>query len=211
VAGGGSSVGSVSDPVRDEAGPLTPTRRTRQVNGRTGRVVIGVVVVLLLGMALTAFAVSRSGHSGGDPGGLVLRELSPVTRTVPSGATFVSSSKNDAVWSPACPDNPSGRAGWSGVEVLAIFKSAGTTQAIVSAVGSALAAQGWMPTHPADDAAWQYTPLAEWTRSLSGTTSAKVVIFEYPQNASPPSPGRSGSTWMLGAEGKTPGYALPGC
>jgi len=196
----------------DEAGPLGPTRRTRQVNGRTGRVVLAVVVVaLLLGMALTALALSRSDQPGGDPGGLVLRELSPVTRTLPSGATVVSSSKKNAVWSPACPDNPSGRAGWSGVEVVAIFKSADTTQAIVSAVGSALAAQGWMPTHPADDAAWQYTPLAEWTKSLPGTTSAKVVVFKYPQNASPPSPGASGSTWMLGAEGKTPGYALPGC
>lgn len=209
---GASTVGSVNDPVRDEAIPLAPTRRTRQVNGRTGRVVIAVVVaVLLLGMALMAFAVSRSGHSGGDPGGLVLRELSPVISAVPSGATFVSSSKNDAVWSPACPDNPSGRAGWSGVEVLAVFKSSDTTQAIVSAVGSALAAQGWMPTHPADDAAWQYAPLAEWTRSLPGTTSAKVVVLEYPQNASPPLPGASGSTWLLGAEGKTPAYALPGC
>jgi hypothetical protein len=173
-------------------------------------VVIAVGVLLLLGMGLTAFAVSRSDHSGGDPGGLVLRELSPVTRAVPSGSTVVDSRKNDAVWSPACPANPYGRAGWSGVEVLTIFKSVDTTQTIVSAIGTDLAAQGWTPTLPVDDAAWQYTPLAEWTRSLPETTSAKVVVFQYPQNASP-SPGTSGSAWMLGAEGKTPGYALPGC
>lgn len=210
MAAGGSSVGSLSSPVR-EAGPLAPTRRPRQVNGRPGRVFMAVGVLLLLGIGLTAFAVSRSDHSGGDPGGVVLRELSPVAGDVPSGSTVVDSRKNDAVWSPACADNPSGRAGWSGVEVLTIFKSVGTTQTIVSTVGTALEAQGWTPTPPIDDAAWQYAPLAEWTRSLPGTTSAKVIVFQYPQNASPPSPGTPGSTWMLGAEGKTPGYALPGC
>jgi hypothetical protein len=210
VPGGGSSVGSLHDPVRDAVEPFAPTRRPRQVNGRTGRAVIALGVVLLLGMGMTALVVSRSDHSGGDPGGLVLRELSPVTRAVPSGSRVVYSSKIDAVWSPACPANPTGQAGWSGVEVFTNFKSAATAEAIASAVGTALAAQGWMPTHPVDDAAWQYTPLAEWTRSLPGTTSVKAVVFEYPQNASPPSPG-TGTTWMLGAEGKTPGYALPGC
>jgi hypothetical protein len=210
VAGGGSSVGSLSEAVRDEVGPLAPMRRPRQVNGRPGRVGVAVGMLLLLGMGLTAFAISRSDRSGGDPGGVVLRELSPVASAVPSGSTVVDSRKNDAVWSPACPDNPSGRAGWNGVVVLPIFKSTDTTQTIVSTVGTALEAQGWTPTLPVDDAAWQYTPLAEWTRSLPGTTSAKVAVFQYPQNASP-SPGTAGSAWMLGAEGKTPGYALPGC
>jgi hypothetical protein len=204
-------VGSLSDPVWEEVGPVAPTRRSWQTKGRTGRSVIAVGALLLLGMGMTAFVVSRSTHSGGDPGGLVLRELSPVAGAVPSGSTVVSSGKNDSVWSAACPANPYGRAGWSGVEVFSNFTSAATTQAIVSAVGTALAAQGWMPTLPVDDAAWQYTPLAEWTRSVPGATSANVVVFEYPQKASPPSTGTTGSTWMLGAEGKTPGYALPGC
>jgi hypothetical protein len=207
VAGGGSSVSSLSDPVQDEAGPLAPTRRSRYA----GRVVIALGVVVLLCVGVTAFAIARSDHSGGDPGGVVLRELSPVTRAVPSGSTVVDSRKNDAVWSPACPDNPTGRAGWSGVEVFTIFKSAETTQTVVSTVGASLEAQGWMPTLHVDDAAWQYPPLGEWTRSLPGTTSARVVVFQYPQDASPPSPGPPGPTWMLGAEGKTPGYALPGC
>jgi len=207
VAGGGSSVSSLSDPARDEAGPPAPTRRPRHA----GRVVIAAGIVLLLCMGVTAFAVTRSDHSGGDPGGLVLRELSPVTKAVPSGSTVIDSRKNEAVWSPACPDNPYGRAGWSGVEVFTIFKAADTTQMIVSTVGSALEAQGWVPTLHVDDATWQYTPLAEWTRSLPGTTSARAVVFQYPEGASPPSPGPPGPTWMLGAEGKTPGYALPGC
>jgi hypothetical protein len=37
-----------------------------------------------------------------------------------------------------------------------------------------------------------------------------VVLFLYPRNGSP-APGAPGTAWMLGAEGKTPGYALPGC
>jgi len=210
VADGRSGVGSLGYPVEDEAGPPSPQNRPRPAGGRRGRLVIAVGVVLLLVAGLVAFAIARSENAGGDPGGLVLRELSPVARAVPSGSTIIGSRRNDAVWSPACPDNPSGRAGWSGVEVLTIFKSVDPIQTIVSAVGTALEAQGWTPTPPVDDAAWQYTPLAEWTRSLPGTTSAKAVVFQYPQNGSP-SPGSPGSAWMLGAEGKTRGYALPGC
>jgi hypothetical protein len=171
VAGGKSSVGRLSVAVEDEAGPSSPEHRPRKAGGRHGRLVVAVGVVLLLVSGLTALVISRSEHSGGDPGGLVLRELSPVSSAVPSGSTV---------------------------------------QTIVSTVGNALESQGWTPTVPVDDAAWQYTPLAEWTRSLPGTTSAKAVVFQYPQDGSP-SPGTPGSAWMLGAEGKTPGYALPGC
>ena len=177
---------------------------------RRSRPMLIAGVVLVLAGGLTAFALLRSDHSGGDPGGKVLRELSPVARAVPSGSTVVDSSRNDAVWSPACPDNPGGRAGWSGVEVITMFKSADSVQEVVGAVATALESQGWTPTSPADDAAWQYTPIAEWKKSLPGTTSAKAVVFQYPQNGSP-SPSDSGSVWMLGAEGKTPGYALAGC
>ncbi len=167
-------------------------------------------VALLLASGLTAFALLRSSHPGGDPGGMVLRELSPVASAVPSGSTVVDSRKNDAVWSPACPDNPGGQAGWSGVEVLTMFKSSDSVQGIVRTVGAVLESQGWALTHPVDDAAWQYTPIAEWTRSLPGTTSAKAVVFQYPQTGSTSS-GPPDSVWMLGAEGKTPGYTLPGC
>jgi hypothetical protein len=172
--------------------------------------VLIAAVVLLLAGGLTTFALLGSGHPGGDPAGMVLRELSPVASAVPSGSTVVDSRENDAVWSPACPDNPGGRAGWSGVEVLTMFKSADSIQGIVRTVGTVLKSQGWTLTRTVDDAAWQYMPIAEWTRSLPGTTSAKAVVFQYPQTGSPSS-GPPDSVWMLGAEGKTSGYALPGC
>ena len=210
MTGGGSGVGTLSAPVKDEDGPPSTPGRPWRVRGRRGRLVITLGLVLLLVIGLTALVLSRSKHSGGDPGGQVLRALSPVTNAVPSGSTILGTQKDDAVWSPACPGNPYGRAGWSGVKVLTTFKSTGTVQQVVSTVGSALEAQGWTPTLPVDDAAWQYTPLAEWTRSLSGTTSARAVVYQYPQGEST-SPGTPGSVWMLGAEGKTPGYALPGC
>jgi len=210
VTSGGSSVGSLNDIVRDGAVQLAPTRRSLRVPRPSNRVVVVVGVILLLGVGLTTVAFLRAYRSGGDPGGMVLRELSPVAEAVPSGSTVVSSSKNDAVWSDACADNSGGRAGWSGVEVLTIFKSMDASQTVVGAVGTAMATQGWTPTLPVDDAAWQYTPVAVWTKAVTGTTSAKVVAFQYPQNASP-SPSTPGTAWMLGAEGKTPGYALPGC
>ena len=190
--------------------PPPPTRRPGQPNGRPRRSAVAVAVFLLLGVGLAAFAISQSSHSGGDP---AERFFTPSRRSrglFHRAATITYTIKNDAVWSPACPDNPSGRAGWSGVEVLTNFKAAGTTQAIVSAVGASLATQGWTPTLATDDAAWQDMPIAEWTKSVPGTTSAKVVIFKYPQSAGL-SPGGTESAWMLGAEGKTPGYALPGC
>ena len=179
-------------------------------NGRYGRAGATVGVLLLLALGLTTMLVSRFSHSGGDPGGVVLRQLSPITGAVPSGSTGVSTNKHDAVWSAACPDNPSGRTGWSGVDVLTRFNSVDNAQAVVSAVGISLATQGWAPTLPVDDAAWQYTPLAEWTKSIPGTTSANVVLFKYPQDVGLLS-AAPGSAWMLGAEGKTPGFALPGC
>jgi hypothetical protein len=125
--------------------------------------VIAAAVLLLTG-GVTAFALLRSGHPGGDPGGMVLRELSPVAGAGPSGSTVVDSRKNDAVWSPACTDNSGGRAGWSGVEVLTMFKSAGSVQGIVRLVGTVLESQGWTLTPPVDDAAWRCLRLL-WRRT----------------------------------------------
>lgn len=204
VAHDQSGIGLLSPSVREWVGP-PPTRRW-QPKGRRCRVAVAVGIVLILGVGIAAFIVSRSNYWGGDSGGVVLRELSPIAGDVPSGSTVVYSSNRDAVWSAACADNAGGRAGWSGVMVVTNFTSVDTEPTIVDAVGKALAIQGWTPTRPIDDAAWQYTPIAEWTKAVPGTTSAKVVI--YPQLGSL-SPGRS--AWILGAEGKTSGYALPGC
>lgn len=207
MAGGGPSThaGSAGDGIGVRLAP--EAARVRRI--RTARVVGGIVAVALVVVAVVV-VYQRTEHGGGDPGGHVLAALEPVTRAVPAGSAIVSDTHHDADWSAACPDNPYGRAGWSGVEVDAVFTTTRSSASVVAAVGASLAGQGWRPTFAADDAAWQYTPVAEWTKVVPGTTSARVVVFAYPASASPaPSPG--GATWLLGAEGKTPGYALAGC
>ena len=193
---------------------LAPVSRRTRWSARAGRfrvVGISVLVATVAAVAaVAAVAVARTGRPGGDPGGTVLQALRPVARDVPPGSVVVSVGRHDATWSAACPDNPGGRAGWSGVEVVAVFATTRTGPSVVDTVGSALAAQGWRPAARVDDAAWQYEPVAEWAKAVPGTTSARVVVFPYPSGAGP-APTAGASTWLLGAEGKTPGYALPGC
>lgn len=190
---------------------LAPVSRRTRWSARAGWFRAAAISVLVAAVAaVAAVAVARSGRPGGDPGGTVLEALQPVARDVPPGSVVVSVRRRDATWSTACPDNPAGRAGWSGVEVVTVFTTTRTGPSVVDAVGSALAAQGWRPAARVDDAAWQYAPVAEWAKAVPGTTSARVVVIPYPAGAGP-APTAGASTWLLGAEGKTPGYALPGC
>jgi hypothetical protein len=206
VAGGGDrrDAGSTTGGGGVRIAPEAPhARRARRAR------VAGVVVAVALVVAVAGAVYLRTEHAGGDPGGRVLTALGRVTRAVPPGSGVVSDTRHDAVWSAACPDNPTGRSGWSGVEVDEVFTTTRSSASVVATVGATLAAQGWHPTFAADDAAWQYTPVAEWTKPVPGTTSATVVVFPYPASASPTTTGFT--TWLLGAEGRTPGFALAGC
>jgi len=171
------------------------------------RIVLLAMVVLLLGAAAVALILRNeaSPPSGSDPSGEVLRGLSTVSDAVPPGSSQVSTSKRDAVWSTACPGS-GGENGWSPVLDITTFRSALSQPALVSEVGDALAKAGWMASTPRDDAAWQYTPVAEWAKRVRGASSAVAVVFAYP-----PAPVHGAGNWMLGAEGKTSGFALPGC
>jgi len=171
---------------------------------------VAVLVVAGIVALVTDRAGDFGGHPGGDPGGHVLAALTPVVGLDPPGSTVVGLDRRDAVWSGACPDNPGGRAGWSAVEASDVFVSTTPAPVLLTEVGRALEAQGWRPTPPVAASAWQYAPVAEWKKSVPGTTSARAVVFAYPGGVVPSS-GPSGTTWFLGAEGTTPGYALPGC
>ena len=68
--------------------------------------VISVVSVIALWALLTITP------AGGDRDGHILDALRPVVSAVPRGATHLLIQCADSIWSPACSDNPSGRAGW---------------------------------------------------------------------------------------------------
>ena len=200
----------------DAASPVRLATSVRAGSSRPERRRVLVwCAAALVAAALVADVVARAtgivgGHPGGDPGGRVLVALTPVVGLDPPGSTVVALTRRDAVWSAACPDNPSGRAGWSGVEVSDVFVSTMPAPELLAEVDRALETQGWRPTPPVDESAWQYAPVAEWRKSVPGTTSARAAVFAYPAGVVP-SAGLPGTTWFLGAEGKTPGFALPGC
>jgi hypothetical protein len=170
-----------------------------------------LTLVRLMLTATFAFTAGCASNTiEGDPGGRVLRALLPVARAVPPGSGTITTTSRSSEWGSACPDNPGGRAGWSPVTVLTAFVSSLSQGILISDVNMALSRDGWKPAMPRDDAQWQYTPIAEWTKPVHGATSADVVVFPFSATSTPPQ--RATPTrWMLGAEGKTPGYALPGC
>jgi hypothetical protein len=111
--------GTLDDPVWGEPVKCSSLRKRRLRNPRRSIFVLGALSALLaIGLILW---LSRSNHPGGDPGGRILKGLEPASAGVPSGSTDVVTHLYDSIWSPACPDNPAGQAGWSEVMVNTSF------------------------------------------------------------------------------------------
>jgi len=159
--------------------------------------------------AVLITSCGSSGHAGGDPHNRLLDALQPVISAVPAGSTVTDTFSLKSTWSPKCPDNLYGKSGWGPAEVGAIFKSTLGRSTIVSSVNQVLEAGGWRPMTPRDDAAWQYTPIGEWTRNLPTATLVEAVVFSYPSSTSQQSTGEV--RWFLGAQAHPPGFGLPGC
>jgi hypothetical protein len=158
---------------------------------------LGVFLVVL--SVYVSLWLSRSTPSGGDPGGRILRALRPASAAVPIGSTDIATQSHDAAWSPKCPDNPSGHAGWREVRVTTSFTTALSKAQVVLAVSSVLAREGWA-RHDESFGPGQGV-VAHWTKRLaSGPAEAAVY----------PVPGRS-RNWILTATSKPPGFALPSC
>ena len=81
-------------------------RRLHRAYAVISDAVISVVSVIALWALLTITP------AGGDRDGHILDALRPVVSAVPRGATHLLIQSADSIWSPACSDNPSGRAGW---------------------------------------------------------------------------------------------------
>jgi hypothetical protein len=157
------------------------------------------VLLVLVAIVLTVW-VSRSNHSGGDPGGRILRELQPNLAAVPPGSTDVVTQRFDSVWQEKCPDNPSGQSGWSEVRADASFTTALSKEQVVSSVNAFLAQNGW--TRHDESFGPGQGPVAHWTKRLASGVPAAAAVYPVP----------AGSTsWFLTATANPPGFALPGC
>jgi len=140
------------------------------------------------------------GHAGGDPRGRVLGELKPVEAAVPPGATNVAIHADDADWQEKCPDNPSGRSGWSAVFVSASFTTALPHEVVVTDVNATLARQGWT-RHDIVNVPGQ-GPIAHWSKRVATGPRADAFVFPVPAGS---------DTWLMTASWDPPGFALPGC
>jgi hypothetical protein len=164
--------------------------------------VTGVLVTALAGCSTIGSAIGN--HPGGDPRGEVLQSLEAVTKVLPAGIQIVRSLTLDAKWSEACPDNPSGRSGWGPVLSGSWFNSQSNQAALVSQFTASVGARGWRQVSPKDDSAWQFKPVAEWTKRAPEANCAVIGLESEPEAGAP-------GNWLFQGKGKVPGYALPGC
>ena len=166
-----------------------------------------LLVLVLTGVGAGCGSPASSSHSGGDPGGRILRALEPVQTAIPSGASDVSTTTHASSYEVKCPDNPGGKSGWSPVTIYSTFRSDLPTPSLLGRVGTRLSQLGWHHVAPVWDRRMdQYQPLAEWDKTLFPGQTATATIYQLPAGDGP----YSGS-WHFGAVAKPPGYALPGC
>jgi hypothetical protein len=84
------------------------------------------------------------------------------------------------------------------------FNSQTNQAVLVSEFNAMLGVQGWRQESPMDDSAWQFKPVAEWTKHVPGAESAVLGLESEPEVGGP-------GNWLFQGVAKVPGYALPGC
>ena len=106
---------------------------------RTRRnILIAVFLVAVIGIS---FWILHGRHSGGDPGGSLLRSLqSQVKAVLPLDAKVVSLHSADATWGSNGCD---GTSGWTDPNVVMRFASAQSQSTVVEAAKHALTNAGW--------------------------------------------------------------------
>jgi hypothetical protein len=194
-------VGTLDDPIWGQPfDSATLPQRRRPRRRRSGLVIAGALLVLvLLGVGLTLW-LSQPSQQGGDPGGRILTAIRPASAAVPTGSADIVTQSYDSVWSAGCPDNPGGHAGWSEVRVSTRFTTSLPKEQVVSAVNSVLVRDGWSQ-HDESFGPGQGM-VAHWTKRLATGTPAEAAVYPIP----------NGSTnWLLTATATPPGFALPGC
>lgn len=147
--------------VRGKLGLMTSRPRSLPLMA-----VAGALVTSLAGCSAIG---SASGiHPGGDPEGQVLHSLEAATKVLPSGIQVIRATNLEATWSDACPSNPYGKSGWGPVLSGSWFNSQTNQATLVSEFNAIVGAQEWRQVIPKDDSAWQFIPVAEWTKQIPG-------------------------------------------
>ena len=131
----------------------------------------GLLLVVLVGLAGTAWASLLSHHGDPDPGGQILNALQSVRRAVPPSADVTLRQQNGSTWD-SC-DGRAGTFGWSDLTADVEFRSRKAPRLLVDDADKALRAAGWQYASAQDS---PLGPSARWTRTVAGSTQASVIL-----------------------------------
>ncbi len=159
-------------------------------------------------------ASSCSGKTGpeGDPGAVILSQLSAVRAAVPSNARRVRTMRHEPVFAGSCTSTQ------PDVTVVVMFMSSKAVSDVEGQVGGALAKAGWRKGVSSGPGKW-YTEingqkvLAEnyverWTKRLySGQTEGATLQVGVPVGSTP----HASLQWLLGARAASMGGPVKHC
>lgn len=152
------------------------------------RTVVFVVILLVLGFGSAAFVSWDGPHRGGDPGGLILRELGRVASALPRDAVVASDQRHEPTWD-SC-DGLKGTFGWTDVGLQIHFSTATPAQQLLDHADQAMYSAGWQRTREG----W-------WSVQLVNGTTASATL-------EPPS---YDGGWTLRAFAPPVGQSASGC
>jgi hypothetical protein len=155
--------------------------------------VIGLVVVLVAGGV--AFWITRSGPSGGDPGGRILSQLKPTSLAVP--LTAVTGYANYVEPRMDSCDGRPGTQGWDDVVVQIYFQWSGDSSSLLSYAKDRLSKLGWGAFKVQ---AQNGVPGGDWIKQLSNGSVAQVQLGAEPYGG-----------WTLFATAPPIGRRASGC
>ena len=201
-------VGGVDDPIWDE--PVSPVPHRRH-SGHPFRTAMLVIAVILIAGACITWFVWPSEPAGGDPGGRVMKQLTPTDASFPGYGTASlpwvrrlppSLDTSFIIKTEPFLDSCDGRAGtqgWSQVVVQSRFQWHQGLSALVAYMEPRLSELGWSRQVQVP----QVPPGYNWTKSLNNGTRAFLNVTQE---------GGSGSTvWQADVIGQPVGKPASGC
>lgn len=191
MAAGTTKAGRVDDPIWSEPFP-EPVHRPRLPY--VVRISVLIVVAMVIFGATVAW-LAWPGHPGGDPGGLILAQLRPVSRAVPPAAKVEYAHYDEPAWD-SC-DGMSGTWGWDDPSVQVEFAWDGSPATVLAHAKTVLARDGWTGFTPQVQ---NGLPGGAWTKRLSNGTTAQVQVGS-----------DGGGSWFVFGEAPPVGQRQNGC